>query len=176
MLSAVAIAAFAAGTVAAFTPGTGPERVGFPQNYADRFVLYDRVDKPDRRITRFLYIDPEAARAARAGEPLPDGTVIVMEDHPVALQPDGQPTTGPDGRLQPTPQVRSVFVMEKRAGWGATIPSEIRNGDWDYAVFLPDGRPNPQVTNTQPCFACHLPQAAQDFTFTTFEAVRRGLR
>lgn len=173
---AAAVVATSIGLGHAFVPGTGPARVMLPANFTEDFRLYDIVDKPDRKRARFMYIDPRAARLARAGEPFPDGTVIIMQDRAVELGADGNPILDATGRLRPTARVLGVFVMEKRAGWGAAIPESVRNGDWDYAAYTPDGRPNPQVTSTQACFACHLPQAAADYTFTTAAAVRRDFR
>ena len=57
--------------------------------------------------------------------------------------------------------------MEKRAGWGAEYAPEVRNGNWEYAAFMPDGSPNAQANaNTQPCFACHKPHEKQDFVIS----------
>ena len=44
---------------------------------------------------------------------------------------------------------------------------EVRNGNWEYAVFMPDGSPNAQANaNTQPCFVCHKPHEKQDFVIS----------
>jgi plastocyanin len=43
----------------------------------------------------------------------------------------------------------------------------MRNGEWEYAVFTADGRPNEKANaNTKPCFTCHLPHARQDFVIS----------
>lgn len=153
-LSLVAIAA---------TALAGPELVRHPDGYATGFVRYHVLDKPDRKITRFFYIDPEALVAAEAGGLLPDGTVLVMEDHAVRM--DGEePVTDAGGAFIPTDEVKNVFVMEKREGWGAGYPDSVRNGTWEYARFDPAGA---LVSgDTAPCFECHKAQEAEDFTFT----------
>jgi plastocyanin len=58
--------------------------------------------------------------------------------------------------------------MEKRAGWGADYPADWpRNGEWEYAAFTPDGRPNEKANaNNKACFTCHLPHAKQDFVIS----------
>jgi len=28
--------------------------------------------------------------------------------------------------------------MEKRAGWGAEYPADLRNGEWEFSMFKPD--------------------------------------
>lgn len=163
---AVAVVTAVATGAAAFVAGTGHARMTLPADYATRFVIYDKVDKPERKRVRFMYINREALDAARPGQPFPNGTILIMEDHEVELDAAGNPLRDAAGRLRPTQVVSGIFVMEKREGWGALIPPESRNGDWDYAVFRPDR--TPQVVQTQACFACHLPQAgANDFTFTT---------
>ena len=143
----------------------GPERVPYPEGYADRFVLYNQVDRPDRGIVRFMYVSPESHEQAADGASAPDGTVLIMEDHPAALDADGAPLLGPDGRLIPSDEVTAVFVMEKQPGWGDTLPAETRNGDWDYAAYLADGSPRPDTT-FDGCFGCHMNRSGSDFTFT----------
>ena len=58
--------------------------------------------------------------------------------------------------------------MEKQRGWGADYPADWpRNGEWEYAVFTPDGRPNEKGNaNNKACFTCHLPHAKQDFVIS----------
>lgn len=155
--------AFAVGYTASVL--AGPDRVAFPQDYADRFVLYNQVDRPDRNIVRFMYVSPDTHDRAAGGMPAPDGTVLIMEDHPAVLDADGSPLLGPDGRLVPADTVSAVFVMEKQPGWGDAYAAELRNGDWDYAAYLADGSPRPD-TSFDGCFTCHLNRSGADFTFT----------
>lgn len=158
------------------TPDTSVTRVTLPQGFSTGFRLYDKVDKPDRKIVRYLYINPQALADVKPGEPFPDGTILVMEDHDVALEAGGTPIKGADGRLQPTQRVKAIAVMEKRAGWGETnpFPADKDNGDWEYASFKADGAPNPIKLDN--CHACHLPQKGLDFTFSgakIFEAAKK---
>jgi hypothetical protein len=56
--------------------------------------------------------------------------------------------------------------MEKRAGWGAEYPADIRNGEWEYRAFKTDRTPN-TAANLQNCFKCHKPLDARlDFVFS----------
>ena len=184
MRSSIVVAAIAAGIVSvtaigvatAFVPGIGAERVRLPEALDTAFLLYDKVDRPDRARVRFMYIDRVSAAAARPGEPLPNGTVIVMEDHGVERDAAGTPLRDAAGRLRPTAEILGREVMEKRAGYGAAIPEAYRNGDWDYASYLPNGQVNARAqANLYVCFDCHKPRAGADYTFTTFAAVQRGL-
>jgi hypothetical protein len=158
--AAVVAAALAAGMAQA-----GPERVAFPEGYLERFVDYLDVDRPDRKIVRRMYVNPEALAAAVAGEDAPYGTVLVMEDRRAKLGADDAPLVDDDGRMRPTDEILNLFVMEKQPGFGETIAPELRNGDWDYAWYLPDGSPRPEA-RFEGCFTCHLNRPDRDFTFT----------
>ena len=145
----------------------GAEKVRFPDGYRSGFVRYSSVDKPERKppIVRFLYVNTDALAGARPGVPLPDSTVIVMEDHPAVLDAAGQPVHDPDGRFVAAPDITNVFVQEKRAGWGTGYAPEVRNGEWEYARFKADGTIDPKWTYEK-CFSCHKSQANADFNFT----------
>jgi hypothetical protein len=146
----------------------GSEQVAYPEGYAIGFARYFTVDRPDRSIVRFFYVNREALEAAVAGEDLPYGTVLVMEDHKVRMRADEQAVVDAQGRLIPTDEVTNVFVMEKRAGFGEAYPPEKRNGEWEYAWFLPDG-PRKADAQLDGCFSCHLNRADRDFTFTFYK-------
>jgi Cytochrome P460 len=142
----------------------GTELVAFPTGFAGEFVPYNRVDRPDRKTVRFMYANPAAVEAARPGEPIPHGTVLVMADHKARLDGERR-VTDAEGRLVPTDEVVNVFVMEKQPGWGAGYPAKKRNGEWEYAWFLPDATRTPDA-KFDGCFACHLNRAGRDYTFT----------
>src|SRR5262249_27711431 len=55
-----------------------------------------------------------------------------------------------------------VNVMQMKAGWGQDIPAPIRNGDWIYQSFTPDGKPNDKANLTS-CYQCHLPFASEAY-------------
>lgn len=149
----------------------GPERVAFPGGYQQKFVRFLDVDRPDRKTKRFFYVNPEALEAAEAGQALPDGTVLVMEDHPVELDGE-QPRRDTEGRFIATPEVTNVFVMEKQPGWGEAYPADKRNGDWDYAWYDAAGTlKHSDPARYEGCFSCHQSRAGRDYTFTFFKYV-----
>jgi len=145
----------------------GPEKVAFPKDYtsSDKFVRYEVLDIAERKQVRYYFVNREAVAEARSVADLPDGTILVREDHAALLDASSEPEKGVDGRFVAADEVLGVVVMRKGAGWGAAYPEDKRNGDWEYAVFLPDGSRKPDVPYAR-CFECHKPQAAQDFTFT----------
>jgi hypothetical protein len=148
----------------------GPEKVAYPESYRTAFMRYITIDRPDRNIVRWFYVDPEALDAAQPGEPLPDRTVLIMEDHKARLGADAKPVVDAQGRFISTDEVTNVFVMEKQPGWGAAHPPEMRNGDWEYAWFLPDGARKADA-EFDGCFSCHMSRAGRDFTFTFYKYV-----
>jgi hemoglobin len=153
----------------AYAPG--PHNIAYPADYPALFIRYATVDKPDRKIIRHLYASPQAFAAARPGEPLPPGTILIMEDHPARLGSDQNPLLDQQGRFIAEPRITSIFVQEKRAGWGAGYPETIRNGEWEYARFNPDGSRHSGALES--CFACHLKaRPAQDFAFNFWDYVQ----
>ena len=143
----------------------GPDNVKFPVNYA-KGVLYHTVDRADNKQYRELFVTKFAADEAKAGRPLPSGTVITMVNYKAKLGADGQPEKDGNGRFIKTDEIAGIAVMEKRAGWGAEYPPDMRNGEWEYRVFKADGTVNDKA-ELKPCFTCHLQKVPnQDFVFT----------
>lgn len=143
----------------------GPERVAFPADYQKSFTLYNKIERLDRNpvAVRFMYVNPQAIADARPGQPIPNGTVLIMEDRKVRMGADGQPVRDAEGRLEVTDEVTAVAIQEKRPGWGEIYPADKRNGDWEYAAFNPDG--SRRDVSMAGCFACHTARRDRDFTF-----------
>lgn len=137
----------------------GPEEVALPDNYQESFVNYLDVDRLDRNRVRKMYVSPEAHEAAQAGEPLPDGTVLIMEDHDAQTDASGEIMFDENGRLIALDPVVNIFVMEKNSAWSTA------NETWDYAWYLTDGSPRPDAS-FDGCFACHANRTERDYTFT----------
>jgi hypothetical protein len=142
----------------------GGDLVKFPEDYA-KGVLYTTVDRPDNKQYRELYTSAAAIEAAKKGQPLPDGTVITLVQYAAKLGADGNPEKDANGRFIKT-NIIAYTVMEKRKGWGAEYPDNIRNGEWEYQAFKGDRTVNTGAKLTA-CFECHKPLAArQDFVFS----------
>lgn len=154
---------------------TGPARVKYPAGFETNFVLYSIVDRFDGKHARFMYIDKPSLAASKPGEALPDGVIVVMQLRAVELDSAGEPVLDEKGRMKPTDKVNAVFVQEKRKGWGQDIAPELRNGDWDYAVFKADGSVNDQI-KLDGCFTCHLNRKGRDFTFSTWKTIADGFK
>ena len=132
------------------------ERIAFPSDYQANMVNYvslDRTQNDDQTIRLFA---PEAAlEAAKAGEELPDGTVLVAEIYKAKKDAGGEVMVSTLGR-RIRDEFAAVAVMEKGTGWGDSFPEELRNGDWDFAIFSPAGE-RLVKKDLNECRACHAP-------------------
>ncbi len=158
----VAAAAFAASFSA--TVMAGPEKITFPKDY-EKWERYATVDRYDNKQYRELYTSADVVKAVRAGKPVPNGTVLAMAIYAAEVDAQGNPVKDDKGRFRKA-KLTGVTVMEKREGFGTEYPAELRNGNWEYASFMPDGAPNPAAADTKPCFACHKPHEQQDFVIS----------
>jgi len=130
-----------------------------PADYKSWPKMLTSVQRPDAKQVRDLYIVPASSKV-KAGDAFPRGTIMVMENYAAKAKPDGTLETGADGKLVRGELVR-IFVMEKAAGAGQDVPEALRNGEWVYAAYLPDGKK--AEDNLTTCRACHLPLANKDF-------------
>jgi Cytochrome P460 len=151
---------------APYTPG--PHNIELPADWQTRFIRYATVDKPERKIIRHMYVNPEAYAATRAGQPAPQGTLLIMADTRARLDPQGNPLLDTSGRFIPEPGWIAIGAQQKEAGWGVGYGPEQRNGEWEYAAFTGTGeRRNIPLNN---CFTCHLQaRPQQDFNFTYWD-------
>ncbi len=138
----------------------GPNKLKFPQNW-DKGVMYATVDRHDTKQYREFYTSAEAVQAAKDGKEIPNGTVITLAAYAAKLDAEGKPVKDANGRFVKDKLV-AVNSMQKEAGWGADIPAAVRNGDWIYQSFTPDGQVNDKA-NLTACFACHLPFAKDQY-------------
>jgi plastocyanin len=141
----------------------GPEKISFPAAWKDH-VLYATIDRYDIKQYREIYGTPEAVKAVRDGKPIPAGSVLTLVQYKAQVDAQGNPLKDAKGRFIKGDQV-AFTVMEKRTGWGAEYPADVRNGEWEYAVFAPDGKLN-EKANYKACFTCHKPHEKQDFVIS----------
>lgn len=138
----------------------GPNKVAFPENWS-KGVMYGTVDRPDTKQYREFYTTPDVLDAVRAGRPVPDGAVIVLAAYAAQVDAAGVPLKDASGRYVKGNLV-AVNVQQKKKGHGDDIPASLRNGDWQYQSFTPDGKVNDKA-NLTACYQCHLPFARDEF-------------
>ena len=147
-------------------PNMTATRVPFPVGFGDTFKRHHTMDLPATKQVRHFHANTVALEAARAGKPLPDGSVLLVEVHTARLDFDDKPMTGADGSFV-AEHLLAYSVMGRSAGWGADIPEMLRNENWNYAVFTPEGKP--RAINQAECLACHKPLGRASHLFTLKE-------
>jgi cytochrome c553 len=157
-------AASAPGTKSAFMPALAASPVSVPENYRSTYTKYLTLDMPETKQVRYAWASPVAAAAAKAGKPLPDGSVIVIEVNSAKLDADRKPIVGADGHLVPD-QTTGYSVMAREAGWGDAVPEMLRNQNWRYALFNAAKQQRPGINQAE-CLACHKPQDKASYLFT----------
>ncbi len=139
----------------------------FPEGYKDTFTKYHTINFPDTKQVRYYYANKVAVEAAKAGKPLPDGSVLFAEVYAAKIDAEKKPVTGADGFFEPA-KLLFFTAMAREAGWGKEIPDMLRNEDWNYAVFSTEKQHRPG-TNQAVCLACHKPLDSVSYTFTLKE-------
>ena len=162
---AVSAACITGGALVAATGMAGPENIRFPEGF-EKGVRYAVVDRHDIKQYRELYATPEAVKAVRDRKPIPHGTVLTLVQYGAKKDEKGNPVKDANGRFVKGDLI-AYTVMEKRKGWGAGYPAEWRNGDWEYAAFTKDRKPNAKANaNIRNCFVCHKPHEGQDYVIS----------
>ena len=157
--AAVAVAGFASSVVAL------EDRVlEFPADYKTAFsnyIISDRVQNEEQVIS--LFANDVAREAARAGQALPDGSVLVGEIYGVKKDADGGVVESPLGRRIPD-KLLAIVVMERRAAWAEQYPEDLKLGGWEFEVFSPAGEN--LAKDTAGCRECHAPLGDSDFLWS----------
>jgi plastocyanin len=156
----VIISGLAALAVAQAVVSGGPNKLAYPEGW-DKGVMYATVDRYDTKQYREFWGPPDAVAAARAGKPIPYGTVLTLAAYSAKVDAAGVPVKDANGRFVKD-KLLAVNSMMKGQGFGADIPAQIRNGDWIYQSFTPDGKVNDKA-NLTACYQCHLPFAKDDY-------------
>lgn len=152
------------GLAAATLARAGEERIPFPADYKTAFTNYlslDRVQNDDQIIR--LFANNAALEAARAGKELPNGSILVGEIYAAKKDKDGKVMKSAL-RQRIRAKLAAVAVMQKSEGWGTDFPEGLRNGDWDFAIFSPDGKRLDKDLNA--CRACHAPLTNTQHVFS----------
>lgn len=151
----------ATGPLSIFWSGMRDGEVPPPPDYRTWPRFLPTIDRHDAAQVREIYVNPTGTRARR-GLAFPDGTIFVMEIYAARPHADGAPAFDPSGRLIKGP-LQKLYVMAKGEGWGDGVEQRgLRNGDWVYSAFLPDGV-TPTDEDLSTCRSCHRPLARQDF-------------
>jgi plastocyanin len=141
------------------------DRVGFPEGYATDYVRMFVLDRPDNRQVRVIYGN-QAAVSVKYGEPLPYGSILVMETWSSKRDAAGNAEMDASGRFVPD-ALTGIFVQRKEQGFGEAYQVQ-RSGEWEYVAFRPDKSYSQPPENTNACAACHQDAGkTRDFLFRT---------
>ena len=158
-----ALLAVPVAVLVAASTSAGPDLIAFPANWKSH-VLYTTIDRYDVKQYRELYATPDAVAAAKAGKPLPSGTVLTLIQYKAQVDAQGNPIKDANGRFVKGDLI-AYAVMEKRTGWGGEYPADLRNGEWEYSVFNHEQKFNDKA-NFKGCLQCHKPHESRDFVFS----------
>ncbi|OCX63764.1 hypothetical protein BFP70_11750 [Thioclava sp. SK-1] len=128
-----------------------PNQVRYPtQDMLGGLVHYTTVRRGD--VTEFMYTSAQALAALKAGEEIPDGTQVILQDWREG-------------------EVYRLFVMEKGDGFGDAYTDGTRTGDWQFQWYWPTGQINTDE-NTARCRSCHMSRESRSYLYTYNDARR----
>jgi hypothetical protein len=136
-------------------PAPAVDNVRFPSGYRSTYRLLYTFDNYQNRQIRAVYGNPIAA-SVTPGQVFnfPYGSIILFESYTVQEDGAGEPLRDGNGRFIPN-ALTTIFVMRKEKGFGADY-KELRNGEWEYVAYRPDGSYATTPRNSGSCALCHL--------------------
>jgi hypothetical protein len=148
---------------AASTISAADDGVAFPTGFRNWFVVNSMIVTKDSPMfsqiggMHIIYVNAKGAPVLKKHGPLPypDGTMFADDVHDFSVK-DGSYVEG---------SKKAVTVMVKDAAKYAST------GGWGFQVWAGGDPSKPLVPAggaTQACFTCHIPQKAQDYTFSTY--------
>lgn len=139
--------------------------IKFPADYKTTYTNYLNLDRTqnDDQIIR-LYANDIAVKGMKENGQFPYGSVLIGEVYKAKKDANGKVITSALGR-RIIDELAVIAVMEKQPGWGAKFPDGLKNGDWDFATFKPDGSVAKKDLNS--CRACHSPLTSTQHTFSS---------
>jgi len=138
--------------------------VPFPSGFRDWFVVNSMTATKDSPVfghvdgMHIIYVNAKGLAALKAGGPFPypDGTIFADDVHEFSLK-DGATVEG--AKKFVTVMVKDTTKYASTGGWGFQVwvggyPSKPQIPDAAHAITA--------------CFACHTPQKAQGYVFSTY--------
>lgn len=123
--------------------------LGLPADYHAQYTHYADIYCPQMGRMRALWANDAAVRAARAGESLPSGTVLVAEMYALEISPAGEPGPGALSKI-------SVSRRLHAAGTTTTL------SDWSFSGRTADLSP----ISPGGCAGCHENAEMRGYVYT----------
>ena len=136
-------------------PGTSADRIGFPTNYKTTYKQLYAIDNTQNQQVRVIWAN-DIAQTVDPKQPwnFPYGSILLFEDYPTIPDENGNPTLDAKGRFL-RGDLRTIFAMKKDKGFG-TEYGPIRNGEWEYVSYRPDGTFATAPAASGSCALCHM--------------------
>ncbi|MEM7350952.1 MAG: cytochrome P460 family protein [Acidobacteriota bacterium] len=146
------------------TTQTAGSAVQLPADYRATFTNYlslDRVQNHDQIIR--LFANDLAMQGPDEHGKLPFGSVVVGEVYKAKLDSNGEVMVSKLGRRL-RDKLALIAVMERGEHLGQGHPEGLRNGNWEFAAFKPNGSVADKDLNA--CRACHSPLVETNHLFS----------
>ncbi len=143
-------------------PAPKVDRVGFPEGYQTNFKLFYVFDMPKNKRILVTYANDNAS-SIKPGQPFPYGSIIAMETYSAKQDAQGNMVTDASGHSL-RDKLQAVIVMRKERGFGVDYQN-LRNDEWEYAAYRPNGTHLVPPQETSACAGCHIAAIYKDFVF-----------
>lgn len=125
------------------------------------YLVTDRAGQEDQVMV--LFANATARDGARTDGKLPNDSILVGEIYTAKTDTDGEVIESQIGRRIPD-KLKTIVMMQRRAGWDDQYPEELKVGDWEFEVFSPSGENLGKDTTA--CRECHHPLTETEFTWS----------
>lgn len=142
--------------------GGTPEFVALPEGYSKQ-INYMAQNRIGQEQFAKMYARKNLLQAIADGNPVPEGSTIVMEVYEPKRDANKIPVKGSGGNYL-IGHKKAIAVMEYRSEWPAEMPASERSGNWGFAFYGTDGKPK---ANDQDCAGCHWQLRRVNYLFTT---------
>ena len=147
-----------------FVAHSDNNEIKFPANYSSTFTNYvsnDRIQNPDQTIR--LFANDIAIMGPDEEGKLHYGSIIVAEIYKAKKDENGDVAKSILNR-RIRGELALIAVMQREKGFSDDLPKELKNDDWDFAAFKPDGSIADKDLNE--CRACHAPLTTTNHLFS----------
>lgn len=139
------------------------QKMTFPKAFPKGFSVYTESYDEKAQTVAKSYANQVAMSAARAGKPLPVGSVILVANYKAKLDAQGKAVRTAAGYA--VAEAVSYSGMESRNGWSKDVPALLSNEHWGYGVFGGDKTAKAEASQAA-CLACHKAKASESYMFT----------
>ena len=139
--------------------------VDLPENYQTTFTNYlslDRIQNPDQVI--HLFANDIAMQGPGEDGKLPYSSIIVAEVYKAKKDAEGNPIKSKLLNRLLRGEKALIGVMQREKGWGDGHADGLKNGNWEFAAFKPDG--SVADKDLDQCRACHAPLTDTNHLFS----------